>query len=225
MVLQPPAASTPSARRAALTVALEAVRAAGGCEELEQSVSQALSKTAQAAADSRPLGARLDSCKAKAAKAEARLAQTAAAVEQALARHDEAARELEACQAALAELEREVAAPLVVAQPPAAATGVQELLSALEQCSGGLPEKVLGCMHSLHALLRNAEVPSADASMASEDSLANGAELPPSAASVGNACGAAPPVAPHVGNGATQDGAEPGGTVRVDARRDRASPY
>ena len=157
----PPAAVAPAARRAALVVALEAVRAAGGCAELEQSVSQVLSQTVQAAADSRPLGARLDSCKARLAKTEARVAQAAAAAEQAATRHAEAVRDLEACQAALAELEREVATP-PVRQPAPLATEVQDLLAALESCTNGLPEPVLGCMRSLHLLLGNLEDAAAD---------------------------------------------------------------
>jgi hypothetical protein len=214
---------TPAARRAALAVALEAVKAAGGCGDLEQSVSQALSETVQAAADSRPLGARLDSCKARAAKAEARLAQTAASVEQAVARHEEAARELEACQSALAELEREVTAPLAIQQPPVAA-GAQELLLALEQFSGGLPESVLGCMQSLHTLLGSMDAPGADASMVFEASgsaeaggaaeLLHAATLPEaSPASTSTAIAADDQDAP---------GTEGAG---LDRRRDRAGPY
>jgi hypothetical protein len=217
----------PAARRAALSVALEAIKAAGGCAELELSVSEALDKTVQAVADSRPLGARLDSCRARLVKAEARRAQTAAAIELAMARHEEATQEIAACQASLAELEREVAAPAVV-EPGMVASGTQELLTALEGCSQGLPERVVACMQSLHSLLGNLELPDGDASMFSDGfTAAEGSE-----STVGATSGATQEAAPTELLGEAEDAAArlvaedgPQTGLGGGTGRQRMSPY
>ena len=122
------------------------------------------------ASDTRPLGARLDSAKARAAKAAEKLASSEAALAGAVARRDEARSAYEGLQAEVVALEAEVArlpsqgGPALASGASTAlaalADGVRGLLEAVEQCDIGVgAEPVLAQMFALHQMLRTSEPP------------------------------------------------------------------
>ena len=108
-------------------------------------------------ADSRPLGARLDSARAKLARAESKSNASEAALRQAKLRHDEALAQLAAASAEVAELEKVLAAPALAA-PTTLEASTRQLLEALENSrvacpSSGIPEAILRPMQHLQLLL------------------------------------------------------------------------
>ena len=115
----------------------------------------------QQAADSRPLGARLDSAKATARKAASRLTAAAEALAAAQARHDEAAESVRVAEADLAEV-RQLAQVTPAEWSPPAVAEAQDLLDALESSrlvdpfQGCVPEKVVESMRALRAALLSA---------------------------------------------------------------------
>ncbi len=108
-------------------------------------MSQEAAAAKQQAADSRPLGARLDSAKATARKAASRFTAAEEALAAAQARPDEAAEAVRVAEADLAEVRQLAQATPAEWSPPAVAEA-RDLLDALETSPlvdplhGGVPE-------------------------------------------------------------------------------------
>jgi hypothetical protein len=156
----PPHTLRPKQQVAALQSALAAARAAGAPEDVIEGLRDAVLDAGRAAADSRPLGARLDSARAKAARAATRCEAAAMAAQAAADAHLAALDEKRKVDDWLAALEAEVAdCAKTPPGPVSLADGVRELLAALESsfaaCAppGGPPERILASMKGLHDIL------------------------------------------------------------------------
>ena len=156
----PPQPLRPKQQVAALQSALAAARAAGAPEGVLDGLRDAALDAGRAQADSRPLGARLDSARAKAARAATRCEATAMAAQAAADAHLAALDEKRSIDDRLAVLEAEVADCARAPPGPASlADGIRELLDALESsfaaCAppGGPPERILASMKGLHDIL------------------------------------------------------------------------
>ena len=100
---------TAAARATGLEHALAAARAAGASAEAVAGLAGEAAEARRAAADGRPLGARLDSARALVQRAGRKLATAEEAAAAAAARCDAARKEVEDARAALQDLEAEVA--------------------------------------------------------------------------------------------------------------------
>ena len=96
-----------------------AARAAGASEATVAALAEDAQIAKREAAEGRPLGARLDSARARVSRCAAKLATAEEAVAVAKSQHEAAEKELAESRAAMAELEAEVA------QAPAPADGVE----------------------------------------------------------------------------------------------------
>jgi len=149
-----------TARAVALEKALAAAREAGASQATAEALAADAAAARREAADTRPLGARLDSARARMKKAEARVTASAAALAQAQER----------CVEARAQLETEVAtAPTAESPPVALVQGHQaallrctkELLQMLETgnfaATADLPPELVGAMTAVHHVVRTME--------------------------------------------------------------------
>ena len=140
-------------RHVALEQALAVARAAGASEEVMTNLANEASAAKQDAAAQRPLGARLDSARAKAEKAEARLAAANDALVAAKTRQEEAQKAVAAAQAELTELRAQSQACGMTTGP--IISEARALLFALESShivdtvQGQVPEAILTRMHAL----------------------------------------------------------------------------
>ena len=104
-----------------------AARAAGASEATVAALAEDAQIAKREAAEGRPLGARLDSARARVSRCAAKLATAEEAVAVATWQHEAAEKELAESRAAMAELEAEVA------QAPAPPDGVEATPSTLEE--------------------------------------------------------------------------------------------
>jgi len=170
----------PAAKAAALEKAVSAARAAGASSDAVLALQREVQTAKQSAADKRPLGARLDSAKAKVARAENKLAAADYAVQQAIERQDEAKSQVEAERQELLALEKEVASspapphmhPASMAQTMRALMeGAQALLSGLgaagcQLTPEGMPQPLRESMQSLDAAVAAAKTAQQDTPLA-----------------------------------------------------------
>ena len=152
----------PGMRVAALERAMATAKEAGAPEDALVAMGRELDALRAEAANSRPLGARLDSAKAKLAKAEAKVLSAEAHLEQAM-KHAEETRALRtAAQEALAELQAEVPQERPNA-PEELLRCTKDLLQRLESgrfaAAADIPADLIDAMTAVHNVIGAIEPP------------------------------------------------------------------
>ena len=145
----------PAARVAALERAAAATREAGASAEAREAIDRELAAAKVEVASTRPLGARLDSARAKVRKANAKLEAADVALTKAQTQRAEASDQAARAAEELKALEDECAEHSM--PQPGLVDGVRKLLAALEGRAGGLPEEVVDSMAQLHLLTGTSE--------------------------------------------------------------------
>ena len=146
-----------NAKVKALEKAVEVAREAGATEDAIATLLGDIEAAKQEVADTRPLGARLDSARAQLAKAEAKVLAAEAAVAQAIERCNEAKAWRENAAASWSRLQQEVPRESFCLEP--LVQGARNLLAQLEQSwvadpsTGQMPERILAGMKELHDAL------------------------------------------------------------------------
>ena len=151
-----PQTQRPAARIAALEKARSAASHAGAPEDALVAMDRELADLRSQAASSRPLGARLDSAKAKLAKAESKVEAADAQLARSMQQLEEARRQRRAAEEALTELQAEV--PLQARNPPEEwARSTRLLLEKLESgsfaASASMPQEIIAAMTAVHDVI------------------------------------------------------------------------
>ena len=164
---------TLAAKATALDQALAAAWAAGASQDALAALRTDVAGAKQEAADTRPLGARLDSARAKVLRAATKASAAEEAVRQAVERQQAASVQQEEAQAELNSL----LAQMPGDGEPAILQGARALLQALEQSSGFVagtgpsPERVLEAMRTLQQAIgepREEDIPAMELDPESE---------------------------------------------------------
>ena len=150
----------PVTRIAALEKARNAAMAAGAPEDAVAAMDRELTVLRAEAANSRPLGARLDSAKAKLAKAENKVQSAELSLEKAMRQLEEAREQRKELEQSLAELQKEV--PQQSHNPPEELLRTTKLLlDRLETgrfaATAGIPEDVISAMTAVHKIVEALE--------------------------------------------------------------------
>ena len=146
----------PGSKAAALEKAMVSARAAGAPDDALDAMGRELAALRSEIANSRPLGARLDSAKAKLAKAEAKVHAAEASMEKAMRQLEEARQQRKQMEESLAVLQQEVPqqAPSL---PDEWVRSTKVLLERLE--SGGfaataaMPQELVSAMTAVHQIV------------------------------------------------------------------------
>ena len=150
----------PGMRAAALEKAMATARDAGAPDDALDAMGRELAALRAEAANSRPLGARLDSAKARLAKAEAKVAVAEAQLEQAKRHAEETRVWRTAAQEALAELQAEVPQERPNA-PEELLRCTKDLLQRLESgkfaAAAEIPADLIDAMTAVHNVIGTIE--------------------------------------------------------------------
>ena len=214
-----PEPKTPAARAVALERAAATARAAGASDAAAQVLAAEAAEAKKEAVSNKPLGARIDSARARLRKADARLASSREALESAKALHADACSQRDQASAELEALERECALRGGGTNTPdlrmeSVLSGARELLLKLEGSplvsvhTQEPPELVLAAMRTLHAAIAEA-APEPELEMNLDGGRSDDVRVP--AERTEDMSGRAEPVAPSEPTGAFPDAAYRGG--------------
>lgn len=156
---------TPAARAAALEKAAVAAKAAGASEAVAEALAADVAEARKKAVSSKPLGARIDSARARLRRTESKLTSSREALERAQATYAEACAHRDTANADLQALEKECAVRGTSTPDGRISnvlSGAKELLLKLESSplvhaqSLEAPEPLLAAMRALHAAIAEA---------------------------------------------------------------------